>query len=215
MGVYASYDDVIHPTTRSDLAEECTACRNTGWVAYPVNVGVDYNEYDPCPHGCEQMDDNTRLDYYVREVGVPIPDWDNDSWKGLGTNPLGAWASSLRPEQGADPFFILSNTRGELIFHEGGRDLVPGFGRMGRLHPKGDITTDQPAEGWIDSAETAFVVVPPYLVGTPTKVEPTRLFVRYEYLGAFIDIVFPHWEMAKFRFAYQWEEPYSTAELLR
>ncbi len=205
MGVYASYDDIIHGTPAWELAEHCTACRNTGWVAYPVNVGVDENEYDECPHGCTPLDDNDRLDSYVREgTAEKLDPW-----------AIEAWDASRRKTDAGDPFFILANHRGQLNIHEGGQDLTPGFGRIGRLAPSGQITTDETATGWLDQEEFMLATVPPYTVGTPVKLNHFWMTVRYEYLGASVDITFGEDEAAKFRFSYEYETGFSTHEMLR
>jgi hypothetical protein len=194
VGTYANYNDVHFPTQAWELAEECTACKNTGWVAYPVNVGVDQNEYDPCPHGCYPMDDNTRLDYYVRVESVPVQE-----------DMLGAWIASLRSSNYKDPLIVLAKDPKR-------RSLVGAFAPPPALRVPGRITTDVPVVGWtVDSGYRC--EVPAYLVGTPVELDDYGfLTVRYEYLGSYIDIEFLS---THFRFAYWWETGFSTGELLR
>lgn len=198
MGMFANYAQITNPTQADDLDPQCPACKNTGWVVYPVNVTIGIDEHDECPNGCEQQDDNWVRDYFVRRQPIA-----------LGTIPEDlhdAYYASLKPDNYSDPLIYLA--KGPRT-----RSLV-GWRYSGRPHPKGRITTDCEVLGFVEleDGERVFAVIPPYLPGTPVDTSP--LVVEYEYLGARITVRFHRTQADQFRFAYGYEDGYSTGELL-
>lgn len=195
MGMYAQYEDVIHGSAAFDLLDECTACRNTGWVAYPVTVGVETEEWDECPHGCEPMDMNDILDMQVWE-DVPLDDDLRDALR-----------ASFRNEAYQDPFLTLSK---QFRLRGIKRYIVNAAG-----HPR-TITSDKPMWGEVlVGCETYYCSVPAHLVGQVKEVDDWFVLVRYEYLGSEVLVQYD-WDTVRsgFRFAYSWDDSYTTAELL-
>jgi hypothetical protein len=197
MGMYESYSNTIHPSGTDDLGE-CTACKGTGWVAYPVNVGVDLNEYDECPHGCRPMDENERRDFQVRRQPVPmytiLDEFHDAYYRSLGDT---FWADTLvRMAQGPRT-----------------RALV-GWKYTEGPKPKGRVTTDVVVMGLVEGLHDRVypATIPAYLPGLVMNAEP--LTVLYEYLGATVRVRFAETEASFFRFAHPWDDGYSTAELL-
>ena len=197
MGMFESFAQTNHPSGTDDLGV-CTACSGTGWVSYPVNVGVDLNEHDECPNGCRQMDDNERRDRAVMRQPVPmytiLPEFHDAYYRSLGDT---FWADTLvRMAQGPRT-----------------RALV-GWKYTEGPKPKGRITTDVLVMGLVESpgGRVYPATIPPYLPGNVVDTEP--LVVLYEYLGSSVRVRYHESEAAFFRFAHPWDEGYSTAELL-
>jgi hypothetical protein len=198
MGMFENYAQVSHPTEGWDLEPMCTACKNTGWVVYPVNVTIGIDEYDECPNGCRQMDDNERRDYLIKRQGIPMADIPKDLHS--------AYYASLKPDNYSDPLIYLA--KGPRT-----RSLI-GWQYRQFEHPKGRITTDAVVMGLALGLDSRVYpcTVPAYLVGQPVGVEP--LVVEYEYLGSKLRVRFGAVEASFFRFAYRCEDGYTTQELL-
>lgn len=209
MGMYANYNDVWHPTAAWELADECTACGNTGWVSFPVTVWED--EFDVCPYGCADADDledrqwdpltedeRAQLDALLDVEHPALEDelqrlYDQARWE---------------TEVVQDPFLTLSQQR----------HLKKVVGRhWGEQHVKfsnhrGMISSDHAMWGTIDGRNCK---VPPYLAGTLIEADRWEAVVRYEYMGSFVDVSFPR-EMLTiaFRFAYSWDRSFRTSDVI-
>ena len=187
MGVYATFDDVHYggPPTFDPRDEECTACRNTGVVAFPVNVGADVVEWDPCPYGCVELEP----DELEHLLWPERKDW---------------WPSSFQ-------LFVGRFGREHVNVHPRARKLV-GAWTMRSLTPQGRVTTDEPVTGWLNDDKAT---VPAYLPGRPVEFDEDRwLTVEYEHMGSKLQLVFLPTEAGKFRFAHLWDEGTTTQELL-
>lgn len=122
MGVYATFDDVQYGGPR-DGDEPCTACRGRGYVTYPVNVGVEVNEYDACPYGCEEEDPEEL-------PAISIPDW---------------WPTRFErttPTYGAPYEAERRRTRD-----------MSGYWQRNSLRVPGRVTTDHPVTGWLNDCK--------------------------------------------------------------
>ena len=195
MGMFANHADVYHPTEEWELGD-CTACQNTGWVTYPVNVTVGEDDYDACPYGCEPVED--RPGYYTDyEPEVELED-----------ELLTAYYASKRPVEEIDPFLILTRAARKI----GLRPFVDGAARLN----KGTVSSDLDLMGLVEDEHflTYPCTVPAYLAGTPVSFEDGVLRVKYEYLGSSLIVRFGALEQEFMRFAYSWDESFSTAEML-
>ncbi len=198
MGMFENHAQVQHPTCGWDLQPQCTACKNTGWVVYPVNVTIGIDEYDECPNGCRQMSDNERRDYYVKRQPIPL-----DS---IPAELHDAYFKSLQDTYWADPFIKM--TQGPRT-----RSLV-GWKYTEGPKPRGRVTTDVPVMGLAEGlgGHVYPCTVPEYLAGK--VIDATPLTVRYEYLGSSLTVRFHASEASFFRFAHQWDDGFETSELL-
>lgn len=200
MGMFERFDNVHNPTTAWELADRCTACNSTGYVQYPVNVGVDETEADPCPLGCADPDELMDADFLYLGL-APDPqkrDWERWQWDALNANRL--------PTLDGDPFFVHTKRwNGNLT------DSLPG---QGERRKNFDITTDVPALGLLlkDGHKVSTCRVPAYLVGRPLSTDP--LEVEYDYLGSKVTVRYSPMQARKFRFAHAWDDDFSTASLL-
>ena len=185
MGVYANFEDVIYGGPADAEGETCTACRNTGVVAFPINVGQEVNEYDPCPYGCVEDDEET----------LPVQNWPQRQ---------GWWPSRFQLAVGR-----IGNEWAAV--HPKQKKLI-GASYMAPLDIQGRVTTDEPAVGYSDELKCT---VPAYLPGRPIELDEDRwLTVEYEHMGSKMQITFLPTEAHKFRFAHPWDTGTSTQEVL-
>lgn len=201
MGMFERFDAVHYPYPPDDLDEVCGTCGSTGFVSYPVNVGVDESELDPCPQGCQDpdlMDDWDHHYMHWLRIHQVKRDWEKWQWSALANDRL--------PTLDGDPFFVHTNRwNGPLT------DALPGQGERRR---NCTITTDEPVYGLavLEGRGVATCKVPAYLVGVPTDTAP--LTVTYEYLGSKVTVMYGPLDAARFRFAHEWDDSYTTADLL-
>ncbi len=201
MGMFANHADVIHPTEEWELGD-CTACHNTGLLTYPVNVTVGEDWQEPCPYGCIPPED--REGYYTdHEPEIELED-----------ELLDAWYRSKRPVEEIDPFLILTRAARKM----GLKPFVDACRRMGQGSVSSDIDLMGLVEDDLHKPGDALLIypctVPAYLAGHPVSFEKGVLRVRYEYLGSFVTVRFGELEAEFMRFAYSWDESFSTAEML-
>ncbi len=196
MGMFESYAQTIHPSGKDDLGD-CTACKGTGWVVYPINVTIGIDEYDECPNGCRQMSDNERRDYYIRRQPISMTEF-----PGLED----AYYKSLGDVCWADP--LVSMQQGPRT-----RALV-GWKYTEGPKPKGRVTTDVVVMGLVEGPSDRVypATIPAYLPGLVMDNNP--LTVLYEYLGSEVRVRYGATEASFFRFAHLWDTGYSTSELL-
>jgi len=196
MGMYANHADVHYPSGTDDLGD-CTACQDTGWVTWPINVTVGQEEQDECPYGCIPLEE--RDGYYTEyEPEIELED-----------ELLAAWHASKRPVEEVDPFLILSRAARKI----GLRPFTDAARRLGRGTVSSDIYLMGLAED--ENFLTYPCTVPAHLSGTPVSYEDGVLRLKYEYLGSSMVVRFGALEQEFMRFAYSWDESYSTGELLR
>jgi len=201
MGMFANHADVYHPTEEWELGD-CTACHNTGLLTYPVNVTVGEDWQEPCPYGCLVPED--RDGYYTDfEDEVELED-----------ELLAAYYASKRPTEELDPFLILSRAARKI----GLRSLSDMAHQLG----KGTVSSDLDLMGLVEDdlhkTGDALLVypctVPAYLAGQPISYEDGILRVKYEYLGSELVVRYGALEQEFMRFAYSWDESYTTQEML-
>lgn len=196
MSMFARFDDVIHPTQAWELADECTACGNTGFVAYPVTVMPEVLELDPCPYGCPPLSEDELVDMRNPDEGR-IPE-----------DLVDAWFASRKPENYTDPFLTLMKQH-----RQGVRISIP----MRRNANFGRITASIPLKGLLlDTDRRVYpCTVPAYLAGSIIDLSEDTVDVRYEYFGSFVTVRYSHRLVADWcRFAYSWDVSYNTADLL-
>lgn len=186
MGVYANFIDAIGLGGPQEH-EACTACWDTGWVTYPVTVMPEVNESDPCPYGCEEQE----------EPSDPLPTAMVQPW----------WPSNF--ERNTTPYGMpyYEQRRRHLKAQS---QLVGAWG-MQRVRPPGRITTDTDVRGFIRGIECH---VPAYLPGTPISEDLWSLEVEYEFLGSKVNVIYLGESKSLFRFAYGFEDGYTTKEIM-
>lgn len=210
MGTYATFDDTVHPTQADELAEYCTACRNTGWVEYPVTVHE--TELDPCPHGC--MD---------KEELLELGDWDAvfsghyDQWLALqpeeyhdlpeeydALHQQAQWETEAAP----DPFLTLSKQ-----FRA--RGVTPYMPSPAAKH-MGTVSSDDYVQGFMRTGhEVHHISIPPYLVGHLIEFDTEYAHIRYEYMGSYLEVYVSAYTLGRrMRFSYSWDRNYSTQQML-
>ena len=191
MGVYASFIDAIDlGGPEAELDAPCTACYDSGYITYPVTVMPEKNELDPCPYGCIEKDEDNETD--IEPVPTAQKWWPTHFERT--TNQYGMPYEQQRRRQ--------RKAESQLI----------GAWHMRRLRPPGRITTDVPVTGFLNGT---WCTVPAYLPGTPIEEGLWTLEVAYEYIGAKVNIEYLGASKALFRFAYAFEEGYSTREMLQ
>ena len=204
MGMFENYANTVHPSPQWELLDECTACRNTGWVSYPVHVGVDENELDACPHGCEPMDDNEYRDSQVYE-STPLDEEHLSAW-------MASWVPTTQlvdAEAAAHKDAYLS---GNMLARHAGALASQLFSTYHAKAPA-SVSSDVELHGRVGDA---FCTVPAYLVGTPVHLDDTFTWmnVRYEYLGSTVTVEFDPSQVMRMRFAYSWDNNYSTSAMI-
>lgn len=211
MGSYASFEDIHHPTTAGPLAEFCTACRNEGWVKYPISVGVHVEELDPCPYGCTDKDD--LMDMYPDDMTVQqslqyqalLP----EEYEALEDEYETLWRQdAARTEAAPDPFLTLSQQMKlqgvkHLQVHE-------------PVRVQGTVSSDDYVQGYMrDGRYVHHVSVPPYAVGTLIEMDEWYADIRYEFMGSTVDVfVKVHTLYHDMRFAHNWDRDYSTHSMM-
>lgn len=206
MGSYATHSDTIHPTQAWELAEYCTACHNTGWVEYPKTL-LEI-ELDPCPHGCEDME-------ILLEEGqqFAIDTGHHDQWLALQDEEYQALPEDLEAAHGMikheyqiqekDPFLTLSQ-----------QFKLRGYKRYESVPARhqGAITSDKPIWARLNDS---WGRIPPHLVGQVMHMDKWETTVRYEFAGSYVDMeIDTDIVLTLMRFAYSWDDNYSTASLM-
>lgn len=210
MGMYASFDDVHHGTPAWDLADECTACRNTGVVAYPRTL-LEV-EYDDCPHGCEPAD--VVLEMRNSSDAVNHYQWFNLHWDEINAFHLdpedAALAADSRDQMGGvvDPLLALLTQ----VMKRSGLAPPP---ESVAAHHHGLVSSDTDFWGTVHTPEGDLVAhIPSYLVGTPIVLDNWGLTIRYEYMGSTLEVTVDRGMFPYLRFAYSWDYSYRTVDLL-
>lgn len=205
MGTYAQFDPTHYPFGPDRLDEYCGTCRNTGVVMYPISVGVHREEADLCPFGCEIGE--TVVDEYGELHYLPVVEDDGRTvtWEEWQEDALRAWYRNGDVHQ--DPFYILSS-------HMKRRGIKPYTPPVMSKHV-GAVSSDHPVMGLVEDGVRVYpCTVPPYLVGVPIEVTDTVTVVKYDYMGSSITVRFSKSEAAFLRFAYSWDDDFSTPQLL-
>ena len=197
MGMFANFADVHHPTPEWELGD-CTACWNTGWETYPINVSVGEDDVSPCPYGCAPPED--REGYYTDyEPEIDLAD------------QLDAWYASRQPVVELDPFLILSRATTKA-------GLKPYTGQSPAAKQRGLVSSDVDLMGLVedhlhkegDNLLVYPATIPAYLAGTPLSLEDGVLRVQYEYLGSTLVVRYGPVEASMMRFAYSWDLDFAT-----
>ena len=203
MGMFANHADVFHPTDEWKLGD-CTACSNTGWVDYPISVGTQEVEQDLCPYGCIPVE--YREGYYTDfedEVVIEV-------------ELLDALYKSKRPVAEVDPFLILSKAAKKAGIKP--YTLPKIRKRAGKV--SSDIDLMGLLEGDLHKTGDGLLVtectVPAYLAGKPVSYAEKAgiLRVQYEYMGSQVVVRFGPLEVEHMRFAYSWDNDFSTHQVL-
>ena len=172
-------------------------------VMYPLSVGVHREEADLCPNGCEigdmVVDEYGEAHYLPVEQEIPEIEWSDDD-----TDTLIKWFTHGDMHQ--DPFFILSS-------HMRVRGIKPYTEPEKPRHP-GRVSSDYPVMGLVEDGRRVYpCTVPPYLVGVPIEVTDQCTIVKYQYMGSEVTVRFSKSEATYLRFAYSWDNDYSTSAL--
>lgn len=197
MGMFENYENVVNPTGPWELADSCTACQGKGYTNFPIHVSIGIEEKDDCPFGCPVPSETD--EYYTEHEPEVALDPDLQD----------AFYLSLRKVPEIDRFLILSN-------HMRLRGIKPLAETVYAKH-FGAITTDYAVEGSMEvDATTVDCIVPAYLVGAVVDLDITgRMTVQYEYMGSRVRVEFTKKQASAFRFAYSWDNDYSTHSLTR
>ena len=211
MGSYASFNDVHHGTRASDLADHCTACFNTGYVEYPISVGVHVTEQDPCPYGC--MD--AELLSEMLEVDVPAEHLSQykalqpELFKSLPEDLESAYYllhQEYKMEE-KDPFLTFSQ-----------QFRLRGFKRYQHVAAshRGMVSSDDYIPGFMRSGrEVHHISIPPYLVARVLDFDAEYAHLEYEYLGSKLQVwVSIDTLRSKMRFAHSWDRDFSTRDMI-
>ena len=78
MGIFESFEDVEYAAEGRDEFQECTFCAGKGYREFPVPLLSP--SYDACPHGCDEMDDDTPMPGIVT--------WSKGDWAALKANQV-------------------------------------------------------------------------------------------------------------------------------
>ena len=195
MGTFETFENAVNPTAPFELADSCTACQGEGYIAFPLNVTIGLDDYDPCPFGCE-VPSETDGYYTEHEPEVALePDLHD------------AYLMSLRKVPQIDRFLILEQVM-----------RLRGIKPLSEIQPNRDtkrVSSDYPIMGLLE-AESNLVVpctTPPYLVGAPIEFDlPSGMVrVRYEFMGSYAVVRYAKSEAAFLRFAYPWDNDFSTS----
>lgn len=210
MGSYASHDDIHHGTAAWELAEFCTACRNTGWVEYPVTVHE--SEQDPCPHGC--MDADQLIEYGQQFAIDHQLDAQYDALMPEEHNALPEEDDKLHQrcknetEVAPDPFLTLSKQ----FRRRGIKHYTP---PVASKH-MGTVSSDDYIQGFMrDGRHVYCISIPPYLVGSIIDMDRDYAHIRYEFMGSTLDTFVARWRVLQhMRFSYSWDRDYSTHSMM-